>query len=58
MIKNWRSIFSRQILLSDIAILVYLSSIKLFIPLLTSSDFGFHRDEFLYMAMGNHLAWG
>jgi len=58
MIKNWHSIFSRQILLSDIAILVYLSSIKLFIPLLTSSDFGFHRDEFLYMAMGNHLAWG
>ena len=58
MIKNWRSIFSRQILLSDIAILVYLSSIKLFIPLLTNSDFGFHRDEFLYMAMGNHLAWG
>ena len=56
--NNWHRIFSRQILLGDVAILVYLSSIKLFIPLLTNSDFGFHRDEFLYMAMGNHLAWG
>ncbi|MFC1530322.1 glycosyltransferase family 39 protein [Gemmatimonadota bacterium] len=44
--------------MSATALLVYLASIKLLIPLVTSSDFGFHRDEFLYLAMGEHLSWG
>lgn len=58
MCLNWKEIFSRKYLFSDFAILIYLAAIKLLIPLFTSSDFGFHRDEFLYMAMGDHLAWG
>lgn len=55
---KWREIFSRKYLLSEVAVLVYLASIKLLIPLITSSDFGFHRDEFLYIALGEHLDWG
>ena len=43
---------------NEIAILVYLASIKLLIPLITSPDFVFHRDEFLYIALGQHLDWG
>lgn len=49
---------SKKYLLSATALLVYLACIKLFIPFFTSSDFGLHRDEFLYLAMGDHLAWG
>lgn len=26
--------------------------------LLLRTDYGFHRDEFLYLALGNHLDWG
>jgi hypothetical protein len=39
------------------AILV-MTGIKLLIPYLVSPDFGFQRDELLYMALGNHLSWG
>ena len=53
-----RGIFSRKYLLSDIALLLYLASTKLLIPFITNRDFAFHRDEFLYMALGEHLAWG
>jgi hypothetical protein len=38
--------------------LIYLALIKLLISFTVNSDFGFHRDEFLYMAMGEHLSWG
>ncbi|WNJ20756.1 glycosyltransferase family 39 protein [Pontibacter sp. G13] len=31
---------------------------KLLIHFLMASRYGFHRDEFLYLAMGDHLAWG
>lgn len=55
---KWMEVFSKKHLLSHVALLLYLASIKLLIPLITSRDFGFHRDEFLYMAMGEHLAWG
>ena len=55
---RWAEIFSRKILLSEVAILVYLASVKLIVPFITSSDFGFHRDELLYVAMGDHLGWG
>jgi hypothetical protein len=31
---------------------------KLLAHLLTASRYGFHRDEFYYLASGRHLAWG
>ena len=57
-ILEWKGIFSKKRLLGDISILIYVASINLLIPLITSPDFGFHRDEFLYMALGQHLDWG
>ncbi|MBN2366444.1 MAG: phospholipid carrier-dependent glycosyltransferase [Calditrichaeota bacterium] len=39
-------------------IILLLAGVKLLIPLLTHSDFQFQRDEFLYMAMADHLSWG
>lgn len=53
-----RRLFSRTLLFSDNAILGYLALLKLLLPLLTSGEFEFHRDELLYIAMGNHLDWG
>jgi 4-amino-4-deoxy-L-arabinose transferase-like glycosyltransferase len=50
--------FSRKYLLSDIAILIYLSLFKLLLHFFTNTNYGLHRDEFLYIDMGNHLAWG
>lgn len=32
--------------------------IKLFLHLSANSNFGFHRDELLYFALGEHLDWG
>ena len=32
--------------------------IKLLIHVLTATTYGFHRDEYLYLDQGNHLAWG
>jgi hypothetical protein len=46
-------IFNRSFL-----IIILLAAVKLLIPLIIHPDFEFHRDEFLYMAMGNHLALG
>ena len=43
---------------STTAILIYLAVLKLIIPLLTHPDFELHRDEFLYLAMAEHLGWG
>ena len=48
----------KRIFGSTTAILIYLALLKLLIPLFTSPEFEFHRDEFLYMAMGDHLALG
>jgi 4-amino-4-deoxy-L-arabinose transferase-like glycosyltransferase len=48
----------KRIFWSTPALLVYLSLVKLLVPLFTHPDFEFHRDEFLYMAMGDHLALG
>ncbi|NIV92593.1 hypothetical protein GWN42_07245, partial [candidate division KSB1 bacterium] len=53
-----RKLVSTKYLFSGAAILVYLATVKLLVPFITSSDFGLHRDEFLYMAMGEHLSWG
>ena len=43
---------------ATIIIILTLCAIKLIIPFLVNHDFGFQRDELLYMALGNHLAWG
>jgi len=35
-----------------------LAIFKLLIHLLTNTNYSFHRDEFLYLAEGQHLSWG
>lgn len=50
--------FSRQYLLSDYAIIIYFALFKLLLHFSTSINYGLHRDEFLYIDMGKHLAWG
>jgi len=50
--------FSRQFLLSDTAVLVYLSFATLLIHFLTNGQYGYFRDEFYYMACAEHLDWG
>jgi hypothetical protein len=40
------------------ALLLGLGLAKLLAHLLTASRYGFHRDEFYYLASGQHLAWG
>lgn len=34
------------------------ASAKLILHLFSNTNYGFHRDEFLYLDEGNHLAWG
>lgn len=53
-----KKFFSRENLLSDIALLVYFALFKLLLHFLTNTNYGLHRDEFLYIDMGNHLTWG
>lgn len=50
--------FSRQFLLSELAVLVYLALFKLFLHFLTNGQYGYHRDELLYLALGEHLDFG
>ncbi|MEZ4884274.1 MAG: glycosyltransferase family 39 protein [Chitinophagales bacterium] len=38
--------------------LVFLATAKLLVHFFTNGQYGFHRDEFLYIALGEHLAWG
>lgn len=38
--------------------LAFLATAKLLVHFLTNGEYGFHRDEFLYIALGEHLAWG
>jgi hypothetical protein len=51
-------LFSRQFLRSDIALLLYLALAKLLFHLVFSSGYGYFRDEFYYIACGEHLDWG
>src|SRR5215216_6719033 len=41
-----------------LAIIVGLAALKLVIHLLTSSNYGYFRDEFYYIAASKHLAFG
>ena len=53
-----QKLVSRQLLLSDLAILLYLALLTILIHFLTNGGYGYFRDEFYYMACGEHLAWG
>jgi len=55
--QSFRALFSRNED-SALAILVALAVLKLVIHLLTSSTYGYFRDEFYYIAASKHLAFG
>ena len=40
------------------SIAIGLAVIKLLVHFLTNTNYGLHRDEYLYLAEGDHLAWG
>ncbi len=50
MYQNRRSTYTGFILL--------FVALKVILNLFAISHFGFHRDEFLHLALGDHLAWG
>ena len=39
-------------------LIYFFGAMKLIVHFLTNTNIGFHRDEYLYMDYGNHLAWG
>ena len=47
-----------QLLGQDAKILLAFAFAKLFLHLFSNTNYGFHRDEFLYLDEANHLAWG
>ena len=53
-----QKLVSRQLLLSDLAVLSFLALLTIFIHFLTNGGYGYFRDELYYMACGEHLAWG
>ncbi len=38
--------------------LIVLVAVKLTLQLIAAGNYGFHRDEYLYLAEAEHLAWG
>lgn len=42
----------------DMLLLAFLALAKLLIHFYTNGNYGLHRDELLYLAMGEHLSWG
>ncbi|HEY0895862.1 MAG TPA: glycosyltransferase family 39 protein, partial [Sphingobacteriaceae bacterium] len=42
----------------EIHLILFFVVLKLVLHLLANSRFGFHRDELLYIALGQHLDWG
>jgi hypothetical protein len=59
-IENGGQLTSRNVFLSDTAILCYLGLAKLFIHLATNlaGGYGYFRDELYYVACSDHMAWG
>lgn len=53
-----RDVLSRQVLLSDTAVLVYLALADFIAHMAVASNYGYFRDELYYMADGRHLAFG
>lgn len=39
-------------------IIIALAAAKLLFHFFTNINYGFHRDEMLYLALGRHLDWG
>ena len=39
-------------------LIIFLTLLKLLLHLFANSNFGFHRDELLYKALGQHMDWG
>jgi hypothetical protein len=48
----------REIVFSDLGILVLLALSRIILHLLTNSQYGFHRDELGFLADARHLDWG
>ena len=59
-IKKSEPFTSRNIFLTDTAILVYIGLVKLCIHLATNlrGGYGYFRDELYYIACTEHMAWG
>jgi hypothetical protein len=51
-------IISRQFLRSDLAVLLGIALVPLVLHLLFINQYGYSRDEFYYLACGEHLDWG
>ncbi len=50
--------FAREFLASDAAVVVGIALVPLILHLLFISQYGYSRDEFYYLACGDHLDWG
>lgn len=51
--RNWR-----QILFSDVGVLILIALCRIFIHFLTNGQYGFHRDELATLDDAHYLGWG